>query len=142
MKELHFQLFSALFGAEDLVLDLFQFRSDEAFRVHHGLFPMVMGRGLFRIRFADLDEVSEDAVVANFQRLDASRLHLARLELGDPFFALTGSIAQVIEFLMVAVTDESTFLDGGGRLVDDSAVDGGGQLAEIRYLGEQGGGQS
>ena len=40
---------------------------------------------------------------------------------------------------MVAVTDKSAFLDGGGRLVDDSAVDGGGQLAEIRDLGEQGG---
>ena len=84
MEEFEFKLFRALLGAEDFVLDLLQLGRDEALGVGHRLLAVVVRRGTAEVGFGDLDEISEDRVVADLERLDPGGLDLAGLELGDP----------------------------------------------------------
>src|SRR6266550_4750839 len=70
------------------------------------------------IRFRYFDEIAEDGVVTDLERLDPGRGDLALLELIDPTFSVTRSISQLIKIDIITVTENSAFLQSHRRIVD------------------------
>jgi hypothetical protein len=121
VEELELDGFPAFVGAENLGLDLLEFGGDEAFRIGHRLFAMPAFRDEVEIGFRDLDKVTEDGSVADFQRLDPGFLDGLLLELSDPVLAFAGGGAEFIERREIAVAKDAAFLGQRRRLLDDGA---------------------
>ena len=118
-KELVLQRHHPLRGGENLVLQVLEFLGNEALAVDQGLFADVGVRHLIFKRIADLDVVSEDLVIADFQRPDAGFLLLPGLHLRNDAFAPLEDVPQTVHLLVKAVPDEAPLPDGEGRLVAD-----------------------
>ena len=94
---------------------------------------MVVGWHGTEIGLGDLDEVAEDRVVFDLEALDASALDLAVLQVGDPLTAQRGATAQFIERLIVTHTEDASFFDLHGRLINNGTLNFGGDAAEVSH---------
>ncbi len=137
VEQLELQLLRPLLRAEDFVLDLLQLGRDEPLGIDHRLLAVVMRRHAGEVGLGDFDEIPEDRIVADLERLDAGGLDLARLELRDPFLALPGGGAQLVQRLVPASANVAAVFDGGRRLIGDRPQDVLRQRGEIAHRGEQ-----
>ena len=71
----------------------------------------------------NLDVVTEDAVVAHFQRLDPGPATLARLKIRDPILGVAARVANLVELCIKPTTDKSAVLYRHGRIIDDRPLD-------------------
>ena len=71
----------------------------------------------------NLDVVTEDAVVAHFQRLDPGPATLARLKIRDPIRGVAAGVANLVELCIKPTTDKSAVLYRHGRIIGDRALD-------------------
>ena len=123
-KEPVLQCDKALVCAEDLVFQLLQLLRDVALAGGEGLFADVGLGDHLLIGVADLDEVTEDVVVADLQLGDARLLPQARLQLGEDAFGIITDGAQLIHLRVVALGDDAAVLQGGGGIRVDGCEDG------------------
>ena len=68
----------------------------------------------------DLNEVAEDVVEFNLERVDAGALALVFLEAGDPILTTARCGAEFVKLGGVAVADDVAVFDVGGGLVAES----------------------
>ena len=129
-EEFGFELFGAFFGTEHLVFHLLERGGDVALGVGHGLLARVVVRDLGEMGGGDLDEVAEDVVEFDLQRVDAGALAFVLLEAGDPVLAAAGGVAEFVELGRPAVADDAAVAEVGGRFVGE----GGGE--HFREFGE------
>ena len=120
-KFLEFEFPGTFVGPEDLVLNLFQARRDEALGIRHGLLALVVVGDQRELRLGDFDEVSEDVVELDLERIDAGAFSFRLLELGDPFLAVARGVAERVEFGGEAVADDASVLGVGGGFVGEGA---------------------
>ena len=97
----------AVAGAVDLVLERFQFRSDEPFGRLHRLAAQIVGRHPVGLAAAHLDEKSLDAVVAEPQIRDAGAFAFATLELDEKTLRVAAEQAHFVQFRIVAGRDHA-----------------------------------
>ena len=126
-----FELLGALVGAEDLVLHLLELRGDEALAVGHGLLARVVVGDVGEVRLGDLDEVAEDGVELDLQRLDAGALAFVFLEAGRSSPCRRGRRAEFVELGRLAVADDAAVAEVGGRLVGEGAFEEFGEVGEV-----------
>ena len=84
---------------------------------------MIVLRNTAQVGLGDLDEIAEDAGVADFQRLDAGPVDLPLLQLSDPFLSLPARGAQFVERLGISVAKNAALLDCQRRLIDKRRIE-------------------
>src|SRR5262249_20581408 len=82
----------------------------------------------------DFQVVTEDLVVADFERLDAGPLPLRPFETGDPVAGFAGPLAVAVELGGVAGAEGGAFADQGGRVVRDCRSGG---VVDLLALGDR-----
>jgi len=141
VEDFEFERPRALIGAEDFALDLLEFRRHETLAVDRRLLPGVVAGHAGEVGFGDLDEIPEDGIEADLERLDAGALDLALLEAGDPILALARGRAQFVERGVAAGADHAAVAHDGGRLIDDRVAQRAREIRQrveaARELGEQ-----
>ena len=121
--ELAFEDQNLLLRAEDLLLVLFQFVSDVAFRVHECLLAHPLGRNAVLEGIPHLQVVAEDIVVIDLQRRDAGPLDLPLEHLLQVGPAVVEDAPQFVQFGIDAGGDHVALADRGRRLGADDAPD-------------------
>src|SRR5262249_41042543 len=102
---------SLLFGSEHLFLELLQLLGDEALASRGRLAPHVIRGDPRQIGRGDLDEVPEDLVVADLERLDPRALALARFQRRDGGPAVPSTLRQAVETGVVTRTEDPAVLE-------------------------------
>ena len=85
----------AFVRAENFRLHLLQLRRDETLAADRRLLAGVMRRHACQVRFRDLDEITEDRIETDLERLDPGARDLAFLQFGDPVLAFARSVAAI-----------------------------------------------
>ena len=142
LEEALLELEGLLLGAGDELFALLEGGRGEAFAAGDRLLAqVVVGDGL-ELRGGDLDEVAEDAVVADLEVLDAGAGGLGGLVLGDPRAAVGLGVAEGVELGREAAADDPAVGERRGELVGEGAVNLVGELRERKEsaedLGEEG----
>ena len=114
------KLLLLLLRVQHLVLMLLQLRRRVAFATDQRLLALVVLRDRAHVCFRDLDVVTEDAVVAEFERFDAAAVALPALELGQVLPGVAGRRPQRVQLLREARPDD---LPLRGRIVRDRRRD-------------------
>ena len=122
-EELVFQRDEPLVRAQNLAFQLFQLLRDVAFAGGEGLFADVGLRHHAFIGVADLDEVAENVVVADFQLGDAGLLPQTGLELGEDALGVIPDGTQFVHLGVVARGDDAAIFQGGGGFRVNGRVD-------------------
>ena len=97
VKDLDLQGLGPFFGSQDLPLHFLKLRRDESLTSRGGLLARVVGGDAAQVGRRDLDEVTEDGIEANLERLDSGALNLLFLQGCDPDLPLGGGILEFIE---------------------------------------------
>src|SRR4051812_19489562 len=79
-----------------------------------------MRRDIAEGRLRHFNEVTEKRVESDLERFDSSRRDLTFLQLADPIFPLAGGGAKFVEVGVVAVPENSAFLQGERRFISQS----------------------
>ncbi len=111
-EQLVLQLFRLFLGGHHLLLVLFQLGRDVPFRILQCLFADVVVRNFVAVRVGDLQVVTEDLVVTDFQAGNARLLDFVRLVAGNPLFAAAGKFAQLVQPLVKAVPNHAAVAAG------------------------------
>ena len=106
-EDLVFQRCQPLLRAQHGAFELLEFLSDIAFAVGERLLADIILRHSVRVGFADLYVIAEYAVIADLELADTGPFTLALLDRRDLPLAAGGEVAQVIDFFMVASTDQA-----------------------------------
>ena len=122
-EKLLFDFADAFVGGEDFALVFFEFGRGEAFGVDERLLAFVVAGREMQIRLRDFDVVAEDAVEADFERVDASALALALFHRGDDLLAVLAQIAEFVELGVEAVANDSGIGGERRRLVGDGVFE-------------------
>ena len=96
-KQFVFELLGALLGAEHLTFHFLERGGDVALGIGESLLTGVVIRHLGQLGAGDLDEVTEDVIEFDFQRVDARACALRFLESSDEAFAIARDAAKFIE---------------------------------------------
>ena len=124
------------FGAQCLVLKLFQFRGDEAFGVFQGLAADIVHRRLVRLRPADFDVVTMHPVVAHFQGGNAGAFTLPGFHIQQILAGVFTDVAEFIQFFVEAFGNHTAITNYHRRVVDDGAFQ---QVGQFRVFTDDGG---
>ena len=120
-----------LIGAEHLAFLGAKFFGGEALGVHHGLLADVIRRDGSQVGLGDLNGVTEGAIVADLQRLDASAVLFVALEIRDPALAVRSERAKAVELRVEAGAQGSPF----GQVDREFVAKGGFQTSQQRRFG-------
>ena len=141
-ENLVFQSGEPLFGGEHLLFQLFQFRCDVALAVGQSLLADVVHGYLVDKGLGNFNVVTENTVVADFQRADAGLLPLCGLNGQNGAGAALHNIPQAVCLLVSTGTDDAALPDSKGRLVHDGVFDQIGAVGEgingLFQLGKEG----
>ena len=97
LEDLDLECLGPLLGAEDFPLHLLELGGDESLPSRRRLLAGIVVGNTPEIRRGDLDEIAEDGVEADLQRLDAGAGDLLLLQGGDPGLSLGGGVAEFIK---------------------------------------------
>ena len=131
LEELRLEHERARRGPGDLLLALLQFRRREALAVHDRLLALVVRRHVRELGGGHFDEVAEDVVELDLERLDPGASDLLGLIGGDPRAPVRRRVAQVVELRVDARADEPAVAEGGGRRVHERRLDRRHQLGKV-----------
>ena len=101
------------------MLQILELLRDESLAVCQGLLSDIRFGNEVVVGLADLDVITKDLIVADFEALDARLFLLARLNLGNNALAAGEDMAQTVDLAVITVADESTLAHGERRLVHD-----------------------
>ena len=136
-KQPLFQTDCFFLRAEHGLLNFMQLRRHVALAVGQRLFSRVAIRHLLVVGFRHLDIVAENAVVLNFQILDARQLAFLRFQIGDPLMAVSGGLPQLVQFLVIAAFDVMPLAHQRGRVHVDGLRQLVHHVAKRRQMVEQ-----
>src|SRR6185503_7682827 len=118
-------------GAEHLVLVLLERGRDEALAAGNRLLTEVVARDVRQVRFRNLDVVPEDAVVADFQRVDPGAAPLRLLHLGDAALAGAADVPELVELGIDTVANRAAVAGERRRLVQERRFEIAAQICQI-----------
>ena len=121
VEQVIFQLLDLFFGAEDLVLEILQFRHDVPFPVDQGLLPDEGIRHLGDLSFGHFDVVAEDFVVAHLQVLDAGLVFDLLFEVQHPLVVVFRNVVDFVQLRIEAPADHAPLPDSKGGIIHDSS---------------------
>ena len=99
---LHLKGIDALLRSEDLLLILLKLLSDISFRIDQGLLSDPFRRNAFLVCVAYFEIISEDVVEAYLQGRYSRTLYLSLLHFQQVILAVTGDLAEFVQFLVHA----------------------------------------
>ena len=106
-EELGFEAEDAFLRTHNLVFVLLEFLGDVTLGLGQRLLANPVLRHLIAVRITHLEVVAKHVVVADLQALDARRLYLSLLHLQQVALALIGYLAQLVEFCIHAIHDDT-----------------------------------
>ena len=110
-KELLLKNHRPVLRAENLVFHFLKCRGDEAFRIHQGLFALIVLRHQIQVRFAHFDVIAEYLVVADLQVLNPGLFLLLDLEFRQPVPTFRGCGPEFIQLGMNPLADHPAILE-------------------------------
>ena len=144
VKQAAFQRDEPLMCAKDLAFQLLQLLCDVPLAGGEGLLADVSLRHKVFVGVAYLNKVAEHMVIAYFQLGDAGLLPQTGFQLCQNALGVIADGAQLVHLGMVTLGDNTTILEGGGRVrvycginarLDIlQRVDAGGQLGKLRAV--------
>ena len=119
MKDLDLKRLGPLLGSQDFPFHLLELRGDEALTSSGCLLTGVIVGDVPKICRGDLDEVSENSIEADFQRLDPSSPDFLFLKRSDPLLPIGGSPPKFIQRVVESRADHPTIADCRWRFRDE-----------------------
>ena len=118
LEKLVLELSRLFVRAQNLRFHFLQLRRDETLAADGRLLANITFRDIPQIRFRHLDEISEDGIEPDLERLDPGLRDLAFLQLRDPVFPFARALPQFVQIGIEAVSKNSAFLQDHRRIVD------------------------
>ena len=132
-EESVFQGCSLVLGPQNFSFDLLELFGDKPFGVHQGLLAHIVVRNLRGLGLGDFDEVAEHLVIFDFKGGKTCLLLLLGHGPGHPGSAVTGDHQEVVQFGIVTLPDESSFVEMVGGILSDGGVDEAGKGVKLSY---------
>ena len=132
--QLIFQSIQFVFCSENHILQLFQLRSNIAFRIGQRLFSCIVIRHHRLVGIGHFQIIAEHLVIFYFQIFDSCFFPLFIFQFCQPVFSVGLGSSELVDLLIIAVPDNISLFHGNGRFVPDRAFQQAAQILQRIHI--------